>query len=246
LVVALWMQAVELQWRPQVRFFDLRTRVLLELEEEDLMDAFSWEANEVLVRVSPYEAYRVAVNGATCWITSPRLTPVNVRASLARFLDEMQPGAIHVSRAFFRYLLPIADHSATEAQGQFAGDVTGGVLPDGTALDAAVLLDGRTDSLGAFFQVEYGIVSESEVSLRLRGAGAIPPMQSPLAPDLTDAPACALWLSWMWTRPEDGRAGSRQDAEELWDRLVNESEGLSSRIGQDHRLDITEGGRERA
>lgn len=233
--MGLWTQTVQFRWRPELAFYERRSAVLRQMEERDLLEAFQWAVGDVTVRTGRFEALAVGVNGATCTLQSPDSPMEPVRDALSLFMAELRPEGVVLTTAHFRYLLPL-DLDPAEAQRLSGVAMASEFLPEASPTDWALLLDGRSDRVGADFQVEYGVVGREEVAHRLVGAGRASDLPSMLEPDVRAVPDCALFLTWHWTAATSVGGGESGTYEAIWDRLITESSFLSDKVQK--RLEV--------
>ncbi|MGC2192646.1 MAG: hypothetical protein WA751_09965 [Candidatus Dormiibacterota bacterium] len=225
-----WIQVVGLEWRPELRFFEVRRPLLQELEARKLMTHFNWAVDFVIVRIGDHAAVRIAPNGATAWIASPKEGTDRVREVLRATFSALRPDHVALSPSRVRCLAPIA-LDAEAAQRQTALGVVGRIWPEAHATDWALLVDATSDRLQAKFQVEYGVVRPEEVRQRYTGLGVrIGPLQMPVPPDLSGLPASSVFLDWYWPETVAVKGDSLEGVVARWDGLLAESVRLSLEI----------------
>lgn len=222
-----WIQVVRFEWRPELEFFEKRRPLLQELEGSGLLRQFSWGADQVIVRVDEHAAVRVAANGATAWLTSPKVGLDRCRAVLTAVWAALKPQNVIVAPSRLRYLAPIAN-DPREAQRQSAGRVVGRRWVEAHPTDWALLVDGLSERVHSTFQVEFGVVRPEEVAVRYSSPGSrVGPLEMVVPPDLKDLPKSAVFLDWDWQGHFAVEGNSMEGVFARWDALLAESERLS-------------------
>jgi hypothetical protein len=146
----------------------------------------------------------------------------------------VEPDSVSIEDVRFTFLFPL-EGDPREVQRRYAEGLSGELLPEAKPGDAALLLDGRSDRIGANFQVEFGVVSSGEIPSRLTGgAGRLGPNQTSVEPDVASAPDCAFFLDWNWTFQKGQGEGDLAEVVGYWEGLSEESLLLSTRIVETH------------
>lgn len=222
-----WVQAVALEWRPELRFFETRSEILRELEREDSLEQFGWGVDRVNVKVADYLALSLGVNGAFAWILSPKEEAGRLHRAVDVALGMLEPRDVVFAHARFRHLAEIKT-PASQAQQQTSSVVLGHSWTDARPTDFALLLDGASSRVESRFQVEFGVVSAEEIRFRFsHAASRLGPLEPPFEPDLDDVPESAVFLDWIWPgRVEVGR----EAVASRWTELLDEANRLSTDI----------------
>lgn len=221
-----------LRWRTELAFYERRTHILRRFEEMG-SEAFRWHESTVGARLAPHCEVEISATGATVRLLSPHLDASTARQALGVVMVEMEPSDVVLHFVGLQYLLPIPLPFETAAV-QSAESLVSEVLPDAQPLDWSVLLDGGSEGIGAF-QVEYGIISQSEAEDRLRRqVGRIPSLSGGapgVPPDLSGLPECAHFFDWSWhvQRLLDGD-DLTSSAVEFLSQVEGKSQKLSDRI----------------
>lgn len=236
--VPVWVQAVQLTWRPVLRFFEERTHLLRELEDVGLLRAFAWEEADVLgARVDQYEFLELRSNGATLEVTSPRADCESGQMALELVLRRLEPKDVTLSGLTLRYLIPV-DMDAGEVQRNSAVTLFPELVPESAGLDFAVLLDGESVRLKTPFQVEFGLLRPEEMVDRLsarigRHSGGTDAPAAASVVDLDGLPACGAFFGWSWRFGERLEGDLVEDGVlRLWTGARDECEAFIRRIGE--------------
>jgi len=217
-------------WRPELSFFEERSGLLRELEDAQLLDEFRWTVDDVTVKIGQFEGLRVGVNGATVYVMSPRTEGERTRAALEMVLERLKPrdivlGSIHLQR-FVEIHAPAAEVQASSAQ-----DLVGNWMPSATAGDWALLLDGSSRLAPGPFQVEFGVVSQSEAGIRLSASiGRLESPELPFQPDLEGLPGCSFFFSWLWATDSVVSSEPMKEMMAVWEAVLSETDKLSNEV----------------
>jgi hypothetical protein len=242
--MATWTQSLDLRWRPEPTFFDVRSKILLGIRDQGLLDAFAWQESEIDIRLAQFETIQVGPSHLTVNLTSPKATSESVVAATALALELVEPQDMIVAQIRLACLEEL-DGDPLEAQRLYADLASTPWLPSTRGIDAALLVDGFSDQTNSQFKVEFGIVSRGEVPVRLnRSAGRIgsAPMEVQIARsmgmiasgqvnldlDLADVPESAVFMDWLWVpgRP----VVSLSEITSTWQAVVKESDRLGQNI----------------
>ncbi len=244
----LWTQAVRVQWRPELRFFEERTQLLRELADLDLLRAFQWRDQTIGARLGHYEVIEVGSTGALISLTSPKASPDRLHQALKVTLRRVDAKDVTAGYTTLQYLLPLTTDGRT-VQRASAEVFVPEVAPEGRGMDWAMLLDGSSVALGTAFQVEYGVLRNDEMAYRLSGRAARQPAAVDTqghAIDFDDLPDSAAFFDWRWLFQERLGDGDVSEAVfRLWGAAVDESERFNSRIQGRLGVGITGTDRER-
>ena len=229
--MALWTQAVNLQWQPELKYFEGRTKFLRDLESEDLLTAFRWRGNSLEVRIGEFEFLTIGVARARLDVLSPQASGDRIRTAVKIALELFAPRDVVMRPMHLRYLLPVSDDaSLTQVR---TAQLVANEIGNG-ASDWALLVDGHSGELDTDYQVEYGIVSQGEMAVRL--AGRISRVNSgnnevEQTVDLEGLPACGVFLDvdWGFSHPF-GTEDVYDQAESIWRSAVAEGELMAHRI----------------
>jgi hypothetical protein len=229
-----WLQVVDLAWRPELHFFERRSPLLREFDEAGLINEFNWGVDSVVLRLGPFEAVRIAVDGMSAYVSSPRSSIDGVRHVVDRTLTTLEPRDVVFTTARVRHLVPVSADRDSAVQSSTAS-VVGPILSNSRALDYALLVDGLSSRLEATFQLEFGIVSSEEAALRFRMSGSrIGELQMPVTPDVEDLPSCALFVDWTWNLRKPMGVRAVANVITGWDGVLTESEESSRGIWNAH------------
>ena len=253
--MATWTQSVDLRWRPEPTFFDARSDILREVGEKNLLDAFSWRESEIHLRLAPFEVIRVASDGLTASITSPRATIDSSRTVIDLVLELVKPQNAVVELIRTACLCEL-DRDFTSAQVRLSELLASPWLPGTDPTDTALLVDGYSKPLESPFKVEFGVVGSHEVAPRLmRLPGRIEGQQvdfsNPLAAlanmkspvplnfDLEGMPDSAVFLDWNW--PVRRPIKDSSEIPEIWQATVAEAHRLGEHVKSRLVMGIGEG-----
>jgi hypothetical protein len=217
-----WTQLLAVSWRPQLRFYDERIRILHALEERGALRSFAVEEHRIGARVSDNgHELTFRRDGMTIDVFGPveGLDAVWDQVALAQEL--LQIGATRRATARFRYVAPLDDMAFEEAlaatnSAVFSLPSDGGVIPT----DYALLFDATLGD-GVTGQIEFGIVRGSaEARRRLTGVGERIGPVSPAAArkdwSRTTFPDVALFVDASWEQKRDAEDENLEAVRELW------------------------------
>lgn len=228
--MTLWTQRVEVLWRSELGFFEKRTELLRELEDAGLLAQFRWTVDDVTVRIGQFEGITIGLAGATCFVTSPKVTSDRVRAALRMVLNSLQPRDVLLHNVHVRRFAEI-DDVPKQAQLVSAAQLVTGWMPSATPTDWALLMDGQSRSAPGQFQVEFGVVSREEANIRLsRQIGRVGPHEVPFGPDLAGLLDSAFFFDWNWTTAATAEAEPFTEIVNMWDAIIEETAKLSEEV----------------
>ncbi len=233
-----WTQTVRLRWRPELRFFEQRTTLMRQLEDDGILPAFIWQTDWVAIRIGEFEALEVGVTGLTARLMSPRPATTNLERAVEVALKLFKPRDVFLSDIWLQYFLPVQGE-AQQAQARTAEALVH-EFQGARATDWALLIDGFSDRMTCGFQVEYGVVGADEVPMRLQRVSR--PLSNPLEgpdlpPDLREAPTTALFLDWHWGPEHFLRSEDEfEDFRAVWQLTLHETERLSAEVQKRHKL----------
>lgn len=216
-----------LGWRPTLRFFELRTTLLRELEKDDNLAAFRWTEGAVGVRLGQGEVLEVGPQGALLTLAGPAARRDVATSALDRLIALLRPEGVIMNQLLVQELLPVEIRYG-EARRLSAVRLLRDLMPGIVYSDWSVLLDGASSAVGSTFQVEFGIVDDDEAPARL--ARHVGKMQDrslvPLPEDMwyyEEIPACGLFADWRWMPQRAvGQDDCTRELVSLWESLVVE------------------------
>ena len=231
----LWVQGASVRWRPDFRFYEARTRFLSRLDEKGLIRAWRVEGEEVsaLLRDADHEALldtgSITVIGTTL---EPDIERLIFAAETA--VKELGISRLTTMRVQFQYIYPL-EGSYDKVRIESARRLLSS-LADLRVTDYAVLLDGQRDDLSFEYKLEFGIVSRTEIPLRLsrligRMKGEEKQQSLPRSLNYSKLPKVALFadMSWRYAQaPVASEAGGA--LRELWAGGRREADALLEQI----------------
>jgi hypothetical protein len=231
----LWVQGASVRWRPDFRFYEARTRFLSRLDEKGLIRAWRVEEEEVSARLRDAD-HEALLDSGGITVIGTTLEPDIERLIFAAeaAIKEVGIPRLTTMRVQFEYIYPLEgsyDEIRIESARRFLGS-----LADLRITDYAVLLDGQRSDLSYEYKLEFGIVSRTEIPLRLsrligrmRGEGE---QQSlPRSLNFSKLPEVALFadMSWRYAQaPVASEAGGA--LRELWTNGRREADALLEQI----------------
>jgi hypothetical protein len=225
-----WSRTAILHWRPQFSFFEQRSAILEEVESRGLLRAFTWEDGTIGLRVGEHEAVRCGAGMLEACALSPKADNDRLMEVVRLLLGSVAAEEVRITWANCMFVVPMESGDYEAAQRHFAEGASGELTPGADVIDAAVMVDGSVAGVPARFQVEYGVIGRHELEGRLQGQGrvAAPTVNLPgMWPDVSDAPACALFTTWVW---QFAGLVPRGDASVYWESLLSHSAKLTSQI----------------
>ncbi len=229
-----WSHTVIVQWPASFGFFDLRGRLLGNLDERGLLTAFRWSDDSVSVRMGRTEILEMSSDRALLMVVGPEGGLSQARDALAAAIETIDPSTVVLTEALFQFLLPL-DVGNEEARRVTSHHLLGDLLPQAVLTDWAYLVDGRSHRTRGTFQVEFGVISDEEAPERVaRRVGRL--WQRGLAPapqDLfeEDYPRSSFFFDWSWSTNARFRVDEvRSDLFGLWDTLAEESEAMCKTV----------------
>jgi hypothetical protein len=231
----LWVQGASVRWRPDFRFYEARTRFLSRLDEKGLIRAWRVEEEEVSARLRDAD-HEALLDSSSITVIGTTLEPDIERLIFAAEAAIKEVGISRLTRmrVWFQYLYPL-EGSYDEVRIESARRLLGS-FADLKITDYALLLDGRRDDLSYEYQLEFGIVSRTEIPLRLsrligRIRGGERQQSLPRSLDFSKLPEVALFadMNWRYAQvpvPNEAAGALR----ELWAGGRREADALLERI----------------
>jgi hypothetical protein len=161
-------QRLNVSWRPEVRFLERRLELLRQLDDEGLVQSFSVDGADVLIRVTGrYHEIRFGPSGLGIRLGDPDFDPEVIQGVVTKIFECFDPEVLGQIRADLQFLeaLSISYEQARALGGQVLFDASDS---DVEITDWAVLLN---PEFGATHRwagaLEFGVVSNQEAEVRL-------------------------------------------------------------------------------
>jgi hypothetical protein len=240
--VAIRVNNVELTWRPELRFYEARSALLRNIDDAGLLDAFIWNEGSIAMRIGPFSLLYLDSTRLRITLTSPTRSPMQMEFVIDQILDFLRPRDVGLGVTRHQSLFAIGE-PAKMAQARTASFLPGSASEVAGFTDWAVLVDGRSATSGAGFQIEYGILGPHEIESRLLGRahsfGNSVPSLLELPVDEDALPEDSFYTSCLWqpiTAVDDKSVTG--SALGLWKMLEEQSIRLSQEIAASLRLDL--------
>lgn len=205
---SVWSHRLNISWLPSLAFYERQVEFLRGLEDGGHLSAFRVESSFVSAYLGPTDHLQVGPAGASVWLIGREVDVARSQVALGQALHLLGVKSILLEFVAFQVLSSIADDYDTARRNMGSSWFGRTLGNEHGVVDFAVLLDGESPTTGSTYQVEFGVVSASEVSARLaRKIGRIgtslpepPRTQHPLT--ITDpVPEVAMFSDWVW-RPK--------------------------------------------
>ncbi len=237
MVLAPWTQAVSIEWRPELRFYEERFALLRALENDGVLRAFRVGQDRVDARVGAaqhqvsirQDGVSVSLSGAAADLDA---TWVLVR----RAVVAIAPHRFGRVRVALQHLagLDVSFERAVELGHEKVLALP--VVPGLQHGDWALLMDGRGSDDESIMQAEFGIVRSEEVPARLaRTAGRMDasPMLVSQPPTDVSVPAVSLFSDSLWLRDMATEPDALDATLEFWESARSRAGTLiDSLLGQ--------------
>lgn len=227
-----WTQSIHVGWRPELNFYDHRTRVLRGFEEQGTLRAFHFSENEVAAQL--FESRdRLAVwqGGLTLDMDDPKADLERAWGAVEQAFTAIEPGYPRTVHASFRHLVPL-NLPFAEAVARGYGTTMGKLgTPAIRCGDWAILVDlSLNGDPAAEGQLEFGVVTREEAPRRLSGVIRGRVQRGETYPGVPDDPAAypevGLFTNfWMGRNMRTGTA-FLQEAREFWGYARQEADKL--------------------
>jgi hypothetical protein len=244
-----WSHTVILSWEPTLRFFEQRVKFLRTLEDADLLTAFQWAGGigagaGIRARLGASEFLDVQVQQARLDLIGRSADVSAGRRAIEILLEFLEPTQVMLRWVSMQFLVPLAadyDTARTTTASRHFGCLVGPAL---TPTDWAILLDGYSVEAESGFQVEFGVISDTEGADRVaKRSGRIPDLYRETLPEdvfeQDEYPPCALFLDWKWT---PGRFLNEdtvfEDLIAAWDAFAAESSAGAGSVASEMALVI--------
>jgi len=237
LVLVPWTQALVLQWRPELRFYEVRYKILRRLEDAGVLRAFRVANDSIDARTTQGYQLSVQQHRASLVVPSPTADAEGAWSMLATAFNEIQPSRVRSVEVLLQHLLPLQlgfEEAVAAGQERLLALPAAGELIHG---DWAVLVDGQIEGEEVSIQTEFGIVRAEEVPARLaRSVGRIRgPQGAPAGPvDPSLISPVSLFADSAWERSLDGSEDPLGDTRKFWTTSLARAGRLVQ--GLHHRL----------
>jgi hypothetical protein len=225
----LWDDTLSVRWAPDLLFFEERVALLRAIGDEGALSAFFVGENGIGSRLGDDDhELRITLDGLTLFLTKPDPDRQRATRALDLTFEKLRPAPIGQLRIVQQFIGPIRGEFEVAAK-RFTDHLAPPDLPQMTATDSALILDGRVElEDGWSIHTELGIVAAGEIAQRLSTPLAGIPV--PISRDAMERwssrelPPVAFYVGLGWTSEIDdfGELSSDQVVQK-WDAVTEAS-----------------------
>jgi hypothetical protein len=242
-----WTQSVSLHWRPELRFYEERIRILRELEDKRELRAFRVAEGSIDARIRDDDhLLSVHQSGLSIQLLRPNADIDRAWAALTTVVETIRPASLRRTTVAFQYVSELKVDMPTAISNSIDHLFSVPTVEGVSYRDWAVLMD-ITRSDGSEGQMEFGIVEDHEVPARLsRHVGRINVSGGNVAPDHwkeDEFPAVAVFADSYLQSQIPTMEGALIHVREFMDTARRDAgkvvESISNRLGADRTEEVT-------
>lgn len=236
-----WTQRIAIRWRSELRFYEERVAILRALEGQGLLRAFRVGENEISARLGD-DDHSMALShaGLTLRLLAPEGDTDRLTTAARTVFEAIRPKRAR-PQIQFQHIIPVDldydDYRRHSAEALLA------ISPSIQPTDWALMLTGAAERSNADVTIEFGILAEAEIPLRLaRFVGRAGPPDGDITPDRwanSDLPSVAFFGDSHWSREEELDSDSLTESlSAFWEDVLADSDRLITEL----HSDLTSGG----
>jgi hypothetical protein len=215
-------QSIRLRWRPELRFYEQRTAILRELEDLGVLSAFRFSEGSVDARLPDWRWLSVTESGLTLNILTESGDEEASWGLVETVISKIAPLRYSQVRVSYQHVVELPLSMEQAIARSYEGLFRPLDTPEVAVTDWAVLADLRISGVQpAKGKVEFGIVSQKEVSLRLKKLGGRDPGMEHLGSrdwEASEFKEVSLFADsdLQCIAPDEGEQLSLEDARAFW------------------------------
>ncbi len=246
LVLGPWTQRIEVNWRPELRFYETRIGILRQLENQGILQAFRVRDHAIDGRLFGGDhVLTIKQNGISLQLLRPQAEAAAGWDAVALAVEQINPTQATSITLSLQYVVGLeGDFPTLVARGQeqllsvpLAGDVAG----QDWALLLDLKLEGETESNG---QVEFGITANAELPSRLARLVGKMAERTDIDPEHwkpAEFPSVSLFVDSKWASSVDNVDDPLNNAWAYWDSVRQQTNSLVEGWHQAMAINTKEG-----